>query len=212
MYKSAFVKFAIEYGVLSFGTFALKSGRQSPYFYNSGRFNTGQSQAKLAHYYAQVIINSGLEFDVLFGPAYKGIPLVSGVACSLWKNYGVDKPFAFNRKVAKDHGEGGIFVGAPLEGRVLVIDDVVTAGTAFREVYNLIQSNTAQICGLTVSLDRLERGQDKLSTIQEIEQQYNIPVMSIITLQDMLDSLAHIDTEANLDEVAAYQAKYGVKP
>jgi len=212
MSKSAFVKFAIEYGVLSFGKFTLKSGRKSPYFYNTGRFNTGQSQAALARYYAQVIINSGLEFDILFGLAYKGIPLVSAVACSLWKDYGVDKPFAFNRKVSKDHGEGGIFVGAPLEGRVLVIDDVVTAGTAFREAYSLIQSTTAQICGLTVSLDRQECGKGKLSTIQEIEQQYNIPVISIITLQDMLDSLANIDTEANLDEIAAYQAQYGVTP
>ena len=210
MSQSAFVKFAIENDVLSFGEFTLKSGRTSPYFYNAGKFDTGQTQAELARYYAQQIVNSGVEFDLLFGPAYKGIPLVSAVACSLWKDYGVDKPFAFNRKEAKDHGEGGVFVGAPITGRVLVIDDVVTAGTAFREAYELIASAGAQVCGLSVSLDRQERGQGDLSAIQEIEQQFNIPVISIITLQDMMDVLVHMNSDADLEAITAYQAQYGI--
>ncbi len=210
MSKSAFVKFAIENNVLSFGEFTLKSGRKSPYFYNAGEFDTGQAQAELARYYAQEIINSGVEFELLFGPAYKGIPLVSAVACSLWKDYGVDKPFAFNRKEAKDHGEGGVFIGAPIAGRVLVIDDVLTAGTAFREAYDLVQSTGAQVCGLVISLDRQERAQGKQSAVQEIEQHYNIPVISIVTLQDMLDSLTHMNTDADLTAIAAYQAQHGI--
>lgn len=209
-YQHQFINYALHKQALRFGQFTLKSGRISPYFFNAGLFNDGQSIAKLGQFYAAAIMHAQLSFDVLFGPAYKGIPLVTSAAIALQTNFQINYPYCFNRKEAKDHGEGGLIVGAALQGQVLLIDDVITAGTAFREAQQIIENAGAKIAGIVVALDRQERGQSQLSAIQEIEQQH-IPVISIIKLQHLIEHL----TETNADEQALaaikrYQEMYGV--
>ena len=189
-YQLQFLEFVIEHQILKFGEFELKSGRISPYFFNAGLFNSGKKLDFLAKSYAEAIVESNLTFDVLFGPAYKGIPLVSTTAIALAKNYDIDKPFAFNRKEAKQHGEKGLIVGANLQGRILILDDVITAGTAIREVVEIIGSAGASPSGIAVALDRQERGLGELSAIQEIEQMLNISVISIINLENIISYLS----------------------
>jgi orotate phosphoribosyltransferase len=205
-YQEEFLEFAIAQNVLRFGDFTLKSGRQSPYFFNLGLFNTGESMAKLGHFYAEAIHKSGIEFDVLFGPAYKGIPLVIATAIALADHYHRHVPYCFNRKEIKDHGEGGTMVGAPLTGKVLLVDDVITAGTAIREVMPLIQAAGAEPCGIVIALNRQEPGQTALSAISEIEQTYHIPVTSIVNLDDLINYLSHQpDKQETLDKILAYR-------
>lgn len=209
-YSQEFLKFAIEHNVLKFGHFTLKSGRQSPYFFNAGLFNSGKSLASLSSFYAQAIQASGLEFDVLFGPAYKGIPLAAATSIALFQQYHRDIPFCFNRKEAKDHGEGGLLVGAPLKGKVLLIDDVITAGTAIRESLSLIRKQGAEPVGVVVALDRQERGLRHLSAIQELEQQENIRIISISNLAEMLEYLKSQGAFETLQVVKDYREQYGV--
>lgn len=209
-YSQAFLKFAIEQNVLKFGHFTLKSGRQSPYFFNAGLFNSGKSLAALASFYAQAIQASGLEFDLLFGPAYKGISLAATTSMALFQQYQLDIPFCFNRKEIKDHGEGGVLVGAPLKGKVLLIDDVITAGTAIRESLALIRKHGAEPVGVVVALDRQERGLRNLSAIQELEQQENIKIISISNLSEMMDYLKTQGAFETLQIVKDYREKYGV--
>ena len=210
-YKREFIALALELGVLRFGEFTLKSGRISPYFFNAGLFNTGYAAAKLGRYYAAAIAESGVKFDMLFGPAYKGIPLATLAAASLAEHQDIDVPFAFNRKEAKAHGEGGSVVGAPLQGRVFIVDDVITAGTAIREAYQIISASGAEVAGLAISLDRQERGQGSLSAAQELKQSLGIPVISIVQLSDLIDTLED-STEYTqfLSPVMEYRKKYGV--
>jgi len=210
-YKKEFIALALELGVLRFGEFTLKSGRISPYFFNAGLFNTGYAAAKLGRYYAAAIAESGVKFDMLFGPAYKGIPLVTLAAASLAEHQDIDVPFAFNRKETKAHGEGGSVVGAPLQGRVFIVDDVITAGTAIREAYQIISASGAEVAGLAISLDRQERGQGSLSAVQELKQSLGIPVISIVQLSDLIDTLED-STEYTqfLSPVMEYRKKYGV--
>ena len=212
-YQFQFLEFVIEHQILKFGEFKLKSGRISPYFFNAGLFNSGKKLDFLAKSYAEAIVESNLTFDVLFGPAYKGIPLVSTTAIALAKNYDIDKPFAFNRKEAKQHGEKGLIVGANLQGRILILDDVITAGTAIREVVEIIGSAGASASGIAVALDRQERGLGELSAIQEIEQMLNISVISIINLENIISYLS--STKDNellkyLDGVVKYRKLFGV--
>jgi orotate phosphoribosyltransferase len=188
-YQQEFLEFAIAQNVLRFGKFTLKSGRQSPYFFNAGLFNTGKALAKLGRFYASAIQASGIDFDLLFGPAYKGIPLVATTAIALAEQHQRDLPYAFNRKEIKDHGEGGNIVGAALAGRILLIDDVISAGTAIREAVEIIQAAGATLAGVVIALNRQERGKTELSAIQEIEQHYNIPVISIVSLEDLITYL-----------------------
>ncbi|MEZ5583279.1 MAG: orotate phosphoribosyltransferase [Candidatus Competibacteraceae bacterium] len=210
-YQRQFFEFAIARGVLSFGAFTLKSGRTSPYFFNAGLFNSGCSLAQLGRYYAEAIVNAGLAFDMLFGPAYKGIPLVAATAIALAEHHGRDYPWAFNRKEAKDHGEGGVTVGAPLQGRALIIDDVITAGTAVRESLALLAAHGAQAAGVVVALDRQERGQGEYSAIQEVERRDGIPVVAIAGLDDLLVYLATNPEYAQvLHTVQTYRERYGV--
>jgi orotate phosphoribosyltransferase len=210
-YKKEFIALALELGVLRFGEFTLKSGRRSPYFFNAGLFNTGYAAARLGRYYAAAIAESGVKFDMLFGPAYKGIPLAALAAASLAEHQDMDVPFAFNRKEAKAHGEGGNIVGAPLKGRVLIVDDVITAGTAVREAYQVISSTGAEVAGLAISLDRQERGQGVLSAVQELKQALGIPVISIIRLNDLINILEESsEYEEFLEPVMVYRKKYGV--
>ena len=210
-YKKEFIDLAIELGVLRFGEFTLKSGRVSPYFFNAGLFNTGYAAAKLGRYYAAAIADSGVQFDMLFGPAYKGIPLATLAAAALAEHQDIDVPFAFNRKEAKAHGEGGNIVGAPLEGRVLIVDDVITAGTAVREAYRIISAAGADIAGLVISLDRQERGQGALSAVQELRQSFDIAVVSIINLDDLIGIMEESSQyEAHLEPMLEYRKKYGV--
>ena len=215
-YQREFIDLARHYDVLRFGSFTLKSGRQSPYFFNAGAFDSGAALAALGRHYAQCIVDAGIEFDVLLGPAYKGIPLASATAVALAEHHGRDVPFAYNRKEAKDHGEGGLLVGAPLVGRVLVIDDVITAGTAVAEVIAMIRGAGAELAGVVIGLNRQERGQGALSAIQEIEQTWKVPVLSIIAMQDLIDYLqeqsgtdAQIPTDA-LEAMRDYRQRYGV--
>ena len=189
-YQRDFIRFAIERGVLRFGEFKLKSGRTSPYFFNAGLFNSGLALAQLGRFYASAIVDSGVEFDVLFGPAYKGIPLAATTAVALAEQHQRDLPWCFNRKEAKDHGEGGTLVGAPLKGRVLIVDDVITAGTAIREVMQIIQGQGAQAAGTLIALNRQERGQGERSAIQEVERDFAMPVVSIVSLAQVLEYLA----------------------
>jgi orotate phosphoribosyltransferase len=212
-YQREFIGFALRLGVLKFGSFTLKSGRQSPYFFNAGLFNTGAGLAELGRFYAEAIRDSGLEFDVLFGPAYKGIPIAAATAVQLADDYHIDKPWCFNRKEAKDHGEGGTIVGAPLTGRVLIVDDVITAGTAIREVMTLINAAAARPVGVVVALDRQERGKGELSAIQEVEQDFGIPVVSIIKLEQLVEYLEGRGREMGdqLEQVRRYQAEFGIK-
>ncbi len=210
-YQREFIRFAIERGVLRFGEFTLKSGRTSPYFFNAGLFNSGLALSRLGRFYAEAIQASGLDFDVLFGPAYKGIPLVSATAVALAEQHGRDLPWCFNRKEAKAHGEGGTLVGAPLTGRALIVDDVITAGTAIREVMQIIQAQGAQAAGVLIALNREERGQGELSAIQEVERDYGIPVVSIVSLRQVLDYLAGDQAlRQHLGAVEAYRAQYGI--
>jgi orotate phosphoribosyltransferase len=210
-YQREFIQLALSNQVLRFGSFTLKSGRQSPYFFNAGLFNTGKALAKLGQYYAQAIVDSGIEFDVLFGPAYKGIPLASACSIALAEHHQQNVPYAFNRKEAKDHGEGGSIVGAPLQGRVLIIDDVMTAGTAIRESMQIIQEAGAEAAGVIIALDRQEKGQGELSAVQEVEQQYHIPVLNIISLDNLIGYLQHEGShQADLNAMLAYRQQYGV--
>lgn len=211
-YQKEFLDFVTAEKILRFGEFTLKSGRKSPYFFNAGLFNTGASLAQVGSSYAAAITDAKLEFDVLFGPAYKGIPLVSASAIALNQTFGISKPYCFNRKEAKDHGEGGTIVGAELKDRVLIIDDVITAGTAIREVMDLISSAGAEAVGVVVALDRQEKGQGELSAIQEIEADYGIPVFSIISLKQILDYLKKGDAQLQqyFTLLQEYQAAYGV--
>ena len=206
-----FLAFALEMGVLKFGEFTLKSGRVSPYFFNAGLFNTGQALARLGRFYADAIVASGLAFDVLYGPAYKGIPLAAVTAAALFDQHRVDIPYAFNRKEAKDHGEGGNIVGHPLQGHILIIDDVITAGTAIRESMDIIQAAGAQPSGVVIALDRQERGQGERSAIQEVEGDYGIPVAAIAKLQDLVDFVADAEPGSDkLQQIEAYRAEYGI--
>lgn len=212
-YQKAFIEFVIRHGILRFGSFTLKSGRTSPYFFNAGLFNTGKALAFIGNSYAAALAESGLDYDLLFGPAYKGIPLVSVTAAALAERHGMDKPYCFNRKEAKAHGEGGTTVGAALQGRVMIVDDVITAGTAVREVMAMMDEAGAQPAGILVALDRQERGTGSLSAIQEIEEQYGIPVLRIVTLEQIIDYLeANGDAglTANLAAIKDYRAQYGV--
>ncbi|NIA27190.1 MAG: orotate phosphoribosyltransferase [Desulfobulbaceae bacterium] len=210
-YKKEFIDLALELGVLRFGEFRLKSGRISPYFFNAGLFNTGYAAARVGRYYAAAIAASDVKFDMLFGPAYKGIPLATLAAASLAEQQDIDVPYAFNRKEVKAHGEGGSIVGAPLAGRVLIVDDVITAGTAVREAYQVISAAGAEVAGLVISLDRQECGQGALSAVQDLKQSLDIPVLSIIRLNDLIDTLEEsAEYEEYLEPVLAYRKKYGV--
>jgi len=210
-YKQEFLDLSLELGVLRFGEFTLKSGRVSPYFFNAGLFSNGYAAAKISRYYASAIAESGVEFDMLFGPAYKGIPLATLAAAALAEHHDVDVPYAFNRKEPKSHGEGGNIVGAPLSGRVLIVDDVITAGTAIREAHKIITAAGATVAGIVISLDRQEIGQDSRSAVQEVEQTLKIPVISIIALEDVIDMLEDSEEFAEfLDPVMAYRKKFGV--
>ncbi len=210
-YKKEFIELALELGVLRFGEFKLKSGRVSPYFFNAGLFNTGDAAAKLGRFYAAAIAESQLEFDILFGPAYKGIPLAALTAAALAEHHGVNVAYAYNRKEAKAHGEGGSIVGGPLDGRVLIIDDVITAGTAVREACGIISESSASIAGLVISLDRAEKGQGELSAVQELEASLGIPVVSIVTLGDLVECLEEAGAyEKWLGPMHDYRRQYGV--
>ena len=211
-YQKEFLSFAIETGVLRFGEFKLKSGRLSPYFFNSGLFNTGASLAKLGNFYAQSLMASNVEFDLVYGPAYKGIPLASALSISLATEFGRDLPYSFNRKEAKKHGEGGVIVGAPLQGKkVLIIDDVISAGTSVRESMKIIKDNDAEAAGVIIALDRQELGKGDTTAIQEVEKEFNIPVVSIVCLGDLINYLESEDgSEEQITAIKAYRDKYGV--
>ena len=210
-YQKDFVDFTLETGALKFGEFTLKSGRISPYFFNAGLFNTGNHLSQLGNFYAQAIEASNLQFDVLFGPAYKGIPLAAATAIALNDNFNRNVPYSFNRKEAKDHGEGGSIVGHPLEGDILIIDDVITAGTAIREAQDIISANGANTKGVIVALDRQEKGNGELSAIQEVEQIFGISVLSIINLSHIIDYLKDSKNEDTLQRIEGYRSQYGVK-
>lgn len=211
-YTHEFLDFAITKGVLRFGEFTLKSGRVSPYFFNSGLFNDGESLLRLGRYYAQAILDQGIDFDMLYGPAYKGIPLVAAVAIAFSDRHGRNVPYAFNRKEAKDHGEGGTIVGAPLQGRVLIVDDVISAGTSVRESVELIKQHSAKPVAVAISLDRQERGKGERSAIEEVEADYQLTVARIATLSDLLTHLQNKpDYGEELSRVAAYREQYGVQ-
>jgi orotate phosphoribosyltransferase len=209
-YQKDFVDFTLETGVLKFGKFTLKSGRISPYFFNAGLFNTGSHLSQLGNFYAQAIEASNLEFDVLFGPAYKGIPLAAATAIALNDNFNRNVPYSFNRKEAKDHGEGGSIVGHPLEGDILIIDDVITAGTAIREAQDIINANDANTKGVIVALDRQEKGKGELSAIQEVEQIFGIRVLSIINLSHIIDYLKASKNEDVVSRIESYRSQYGI--
>lgn len=210
-YQREFIQFALERGVLRFGEFTLKSGRVSPYFFNAGLFDSGLALAKLGRFYAQALVDSGLSYDVVFGPAYKGIPLAATTAIALAEHHNADMPWCFNRKEAKDHGEGGTLVGAPLAGNVVIVDDVITAGTAIREVMKIIKAQGAQAAGVLIALDRQERGTGALSAIQEVERDFKMPVISIVSLQQVLEYLAHNDElKQYLPAVERYRENYGI--
>ncbi|WP_407729824.1 orotate phosphoribosyltransferase [Pseudomonas helleri] len=210
-YQRDFIRFAIDRGVLRFGEFTLKSGRTSPYFFNAGLFNTGSALAQLGRFYAAAIVDSGIDFDVLFGPAYKGIPLAATTAVALAEHHDRDMPWCFNRKEAKAHGEGGSLVGSPLVGDILIIDDVITAGTAIREVMQIINAQGAKAAGVLIALNRQERGNGELSAIQEVERDFGIPVVSIVSLTQVLQYLAEDETlKQHLPAVEAYRAQYGI--
>lgn len=210
-YQREFIDFALETGVLRFGEFTLKSGRVSPYFFNAGLFNSGSSLARLGRFYAQAIVDSGIEFDLLFGPAYKGIPLAAVTAAALFDHHGIDIPYAFNRKEAKDHGEGGTIVGHPLQGKIAIIDDVITAGTAIRESMQLITSQGATPTAVFIALDRQERGTGELSAIQEIECESGMPVATITKLENLISYLEKKeDCGDDLKRITEYRDHYGI--
>jgi orotate phosphoribosyltransferase len=210
-YQKEFIEFAIEKEVLKFGEFTLKSGRISPYFFNAGLFNTGRDLARLGRFYAAALMDSGIEYDLLFGPAYKGIPIATTTAVALADSYNLDLPYCFNRKEAKTHGEGGSLVGSELQGKVMLVDDVITAGTAIRESMDIIQAHNAQLAGVLIALDRQEKGKAELSAIQEVERDYNAKVISIVQLSDLITYLeAKPEMKEHLDSVKAYSDQYGV--
>lgn len=211
-YKTEFIEFALTKNVLKFGSFTLKSGRTSPYFFNAGLFNTGACLAELGRFYAAALEDAGVEYDLLFGPAYKGIPIASATAISLYHHYQKDVPYCFNRKEVKDHGEGGLLVGSPLVGKVMLVDDVITAGTAIRESMEIIEKAEATLSGVLISLNRQERGQHELSAIEEVERDYGCRVISIISLSDILEYLEQQpDMQAQLAMMREYQSQYGIK-
>lgn len=210
-YKRDFIEFALSREVLKFGEFTLKSGRISPYFFNAGLFNSGRDLAKLGEFYAQAIQAAGLKFDVLFGPAYKGIPIATTVAVALANQFDMDKPCCFNRKEAKDHGEGGNLIGSALKGDILLVDDVITAGTAIRESMAIIQANQANLVGVLIALNRKEKGKGELSAIQEVERDYHCQVFSIIDFNDLLQFIEQSPQYAPyLPTMKAYREQYGV--
>ncbi|CFQ64848.1 orotate phosphoribosyltransferase [Yersinia frederiksenii] len=210
-YQREFIEFALNKQVLKFGEFTLKSGRISPYFFNAGLFNTGLDLAKLGRFYAAALMDCGVEFDLLFGPAYKGIPIATTTAVALAEHHERDVPYCFNRKEAKDHGEGGSLVGSPLQGRVMLVDDVITAGTAIRESMEIITAHGATLAGVMISLDRQERGRGDISAIQEVERDYHCKVISIVTLKDVISYLEEKPEMADhLAAVRQYRQKYGI--
>ena len=210
-WQRQFIEFAINKQVLKFGEFTLKSGRKSPYFFNAGLFNTGRDLALLGRFYAQALVDSGIDFDLVFGPAYKGIPIATTTAVALADHHDRDMPYCFNRKEAKDHGEGGTLVGSPLQGKVMLVDDVITAGTAIRESMEIIAANQAKLAGVLISLDRQERGRGEISAIQEVERDYGCKVISIITLTDLITYLEEKPEMAeHLAAVRAYRSEYGI--
>ncbi|WP_217543357.1 orotate phosphoribosyltransferase [Vibrio metschnikovii] len=210
-YQREFIEFALEKEVLKFGEFTLKSGRKSPYFFNAGLFNTGGDLARLGRFYAAALVDAGITFDVLFGPAYKGIPIATTTAVALADHHEIDTPYCFNRKEAKDHGEGGNLVGSPLEGRIMLVDDVITAGTAIRESMEIIQANGAQLAGVLVAIDRQEKGKGELSAIQEVERDFGCQIISIVSLGDLVTYLKEQGGDpVQLAVVEAYRAQYGV--
>ncbi|MBA5808243.1 orotate phosphoribosyltransferase [Morganella morganii] len=211
-YQREFIELAMKKQVLKFGEFTLKSGRKSPYFFNAGLFNTGRDLAQLGRFYAAALCDSGVQYDVLFGPAYKGIPIATTTAVALAEHHDLDMPYCFNRKEAKDHGEGGTLVGSPLNGRIVVVDDVITAGTAIRESMEIIRQNNATLAGVMLSLDRQEKGKGELSAVQEVERDYGCQVFSIITLNDLISYLAEDpQMDAHLQAVRAYREQYGIE-
>ena len=210
-YKRDFIEFALSRNVLKFGEFTLKSGRKSPYFFNAGLFNTGADLARLGEFYAAAIQASAVNFDVVFGPAYKGIPIGTSVSVALFNRYGIDKPVCFNRKEVKDHGEGGNLIGSPLQGKILLVDDVITAGTAIRESMELISANKAELAAVLIALNRKERGKGELSAIQEVERDYQCQVLSIIDLDDLMQFIEQDPRYSSyLPEMRAYRAEFGV--
>lgn len=210
-YHQDFIRFVVAQNILRFGEFQTKAGRISPYFFNAGLFNDGESLRSLSQFYAQAILACGVQFDMLFGPAYKGIPLVAGAAIALAEQ-GHNVPYCFNRKETKDHGEGGLTVGAPLKNRVLIVDDVISAGTSIRESIELIRAAGATPCGVVIALDRMERGQGELSAAQEVQRNYGIPVVAIATLDDLLGYLRDgAGMVQNLAAVQSYRDRYGVR-
>jgi orotate phosphoribosyltransferase len=210
-YQREFIEFAIEREVLRFGSFTLKSGRQSPYYFNFGLFNTGSALAKLGQYFAQALVDSGIGCDVILGPAYKGIPLATAMAVALSEQHGIDMPYSFNRKEAKVHGEGGSIVGAELKGRVAIVDDVITAGTAIREVMTLIKAHDANPVATFIAIDRMEKGQSNLSAIQEVERDYNLKVVSIISFNEVLEFLQESgNKQAEVAAMLKYRQDFGV--
>ena len=211
-YQREFIEFALSKQVLKFGDFTLKSGRKSPYFFNAGLFNSGRDLAKLGRFYAAALVDAGISYDVLFGPAYKGIPIASATAVQLAEVHDQDVPWCFNRKEAKDHGEGGNLVGSPLQGRIMLVDDVITAGTAIRESMDIIKANGAELAGVLIALDRQEKGKGELSAIQEVERDYQAKVIAIITLGDLIRYLEEKPEMADaLALVRAYRTQYGIE-
>ena len=210
-YKRDFIEFALSRNVLKFGEFTLKSGRKSPYFFNAGLFNTGADLARLGEFYTAAIQASAVDFDVVFGPAYKGIPIGTSVSVALFNRYGIDKPVCFNRKEVKDHGEGGNLIGSPLQGKILLVDDVITAGTAIRESMELISANKAELAAVLIALNRKEREKGELSAIQEVERDYQCQVLSIIDLDDLMQFIEQDPRySSHLPEMRAYRAEFGV--
>ncbi len=212
-YKSEFIEFALDRQALKFGEFTLKSGRKSPYFFNAGLFNTGKDLALLGRFYAAALMDANLKYDVIFGPAYKGIPIVSSTVVALSEHHNVDVPYCFNRKEAKDHGEGGNLVGSSIyQQRVMLVDDVITAGTAIRESMRILEDNQSKLAGVLICLDRQEKGRGELSAIQEIKQTYHCNVISIITLDDLIQYLYRDPSRKDqVVQVEAYRSKYGIK-
>jgi orotate phosphoribosyltransferase len=209
-YQREFLRFALDAGVLRFGEFTLKSGRRSPYFFNAGLFNTGARLARLGRYYAHAIMDSGISFDLLYGPAYKGIPLAAVTVAALADHHGLDLPYAFNRKEAKDHGEGGNIVGSPLQGRILIIDDVISAGTSVRESVDIIRGHGAEPAGVVIALDRQEKGQDERSAVAQVEAELGIPVAAIVRLNQLVEFLSEQPDQARaLERIRDYRERYG---
>ena len=210
-YQREFIEFALERQVLRFGEFTLKSGRTSPYFFNAGLFNTGRDLARLGRFYAAALVDSGIDYDLLFGPAYKGIPIATTTAVALCEHHDVDIPYCFNRKEKKDHGEGGTLVGSELKGKVMLVDDVITAGTAIRESMEIIEAHNAQLAGVLIALDRQEKGKGELSAIQEVERDFGCQIVSIIKLADLINYLSEkTGMETQLAAVSQYRDQYGI--